>query len=157
VKRAEAEYQRGFTEGRVVGCSEATQEVGRKHYLEGYVACNHAQTVLHNLRNGQIPSDSNEFAFLFDPTHRENLFNLGREIGMLDVKNATSTHVSMVDGSPSRNIATHDIQAKRTDNTGDEQAQEMNYKPADKKRYNGYSEPEPEPVLKFVSPPLCQV
>jgi hypothetical protein len=109
-KCAEIEHQRGFIEGRRIGRNEAMQEIGRKHYLKGYLACNHTQTVLHKVRSGHIPPDSNELAFLFDPTHRENLFNLGREVGMMSVQNTTNMNEPVADQGQSQTNVTHNIQ-----------------------------------------------
>jgi hypothetical protein len=137
VNHAEAEYQRGFSEGTGIGRTEATKETGRKQFLDGYVACNRIQTVLHNLRHGRIPTDSRELAFLFDPAHEENLFNMGREIG---------------------------TQTRYAENVDEGRVQETASKSAADNRATAHAEPEPKPepepepepeaVYVFVSRPV---
>jgi hypothetical protein len=155
LKHAEAEYQRGFIEGRSIGRNETIQAIGRKHYLKGYLACNRTQTALHKVRTGQIPIDSNELAFLFDPTHQDNPFNLGREVGMMSAQNATDIREPLADQGQSRTTAAQNTQTQRIVEVRDGQAQEVANKPA-VKQDSLRSDAESEIAYTFVTPHIHQ-
>jgi hypothetical protein len=155
LKHAEAEYQRGFIEGRRIGRNETMQAIGRKHYLEGYLACTRTQTALHQLRNGQTPTDNNELAFLFDPTHQDNPFNLGREVGMMSAQSATDTCEPVADQDRSQTTATQIVRTQRIVEVRDGQAQEVANKPA-VKQDSVRSDAESEFAYTFVNPHAYQ-
>lgn len=78
---ADAEYMRGFEHGKEQGLAESAKLAHHEGVLEGYYMARRSTDAMMALKNGLLPFDSPEVSFLFDPTHPENPFNCGMEIG----------------------------------------------------------------------------
>ncbi|KAF2715362.1 hypothetical protein K504DRAFT_487064 [Pleomassaria siparia CBS 279.74] len=74
-------YERGLKEGRDQGLKEAVQEARNDTYADGFHAGFQAQKALIAFRNGDLSHDSPELAFIMDPNHPNNLFNMGMQVG----------------------------------------------------------------------------
>ena len=83
---AEVEYNNGFAAGKQVARRDAEEEGRKKGFLEGYAACQTAQTAIANLRAGRMALDSAELDFLFDAAHPRNLYNIGVQLGEMSKK-----------------------------------------------------------------------
>lgn len=95
-KAAEAAYERGFAEGEKARGARASKMARKEEFLKGYAACHRSQTALHNLRSGRIVADNSELAFLYDPTHAENLLNIGVGIGFVAAETPIPSSVGVV-------------------------------------------------------------
>ncbi|KAF2275282.1 uncharacterized protein EI97DRAFT_468215 [Westerdykella ornata] len=96
---AEAEYKRGFEDGKEEGLAEGSKAAHHDSYLMGYSMARKSFDAVTALRNGLLPFDSPEVSFLFDPTHPENPFNRGMEIGSLGFSGRSSRSASSDLGS----------------------------------------------------------
>ncbi|KAJ8110216.1 hypothetical protein OPT61_g6883 [Boeremia exigua] len=85
----EAAYERGLADGQKVGSAAANQNALRQGFLQGYDACYRTHAAFYDMRNGRVAADSPQVAFLYDPTHPENPYNIGLDIGRM--KTATAS------------------------------------------------------------------
>ncbi|USP78580.1 carbonate dehydratase [Curvularia clavata] len=82
VLSVEDEYKRGFKDGK---------EAGKQEFLKGYHACHRAQATLSMFRKSEMVHGAPELDFLFDPAHPGNMFNMGVQIGKLELHGATES------------------------------------------------------------------
>ena len=78
---AQIEYARGMEHGKELGRLEAAEHAHTAGFLEGYKTARSTLDKLTAFRNGTLMPDSPDLAFLFDPSHPENPFNRGMQIG----------------------------------------------------------------------------
>ncbi|KAJ4350545.1 hypothetical protein N0V95_004651 [Ascochyta clinopodiicola] len=83
-KAAEVACGRGVAEGKGVTGINTSVITLEQEFLKGYAACSRSQVALYNMRSGLLATDSPKLAFLYDPTHPENLHNIGVRIGRMD-------------------------------------------------------------------------
>jgi len=89
---AEAEYERGFVDGKAAGLSDAQEDVRRsgqkEGFQDGFAACHDMQTRMEKFRAGLIAHDSPDLDFLTDAGHPDNPFNRGMQIGRRQIDKA---------------------------------------------------------------------
>lgn len=95
VEASKAAYERGLAEGKQAKFTKASEIALKHEFLKGYAACYRSQTSLYSMRIGQIPADSSELAFLYDPTHPENPHNIGLQMGRLEVASKMGENSTM--------------------------------------------------------------
>ncbi|KAF9695275.1 hypothetical protein EKO04_006937 [Ascochyta lentis] len=83
-KTAELACERGLAESKRSADANTSGVALRQDFLKGYAACFRSQTALYRMRTGRIATDSPELAFLYDPTHPENIHNVGVQIGRME-------------------------------------------------------------------------
>ncbi|KAF2114759.1 hypothetical protein BDV96DRAFT_599948 [Lophiotrema nucula] len=87
---AEVEYEQGFRAGKDAGLAENAEVAKHEGFLQGYEAARKAQDKLAALKQGKIAYDSADLDFLFDFSHPQNPFNLGRQLGSREPVSTTS-------------------------------------------------------------------
>ncbi|KAF3035948.1 hypothetical protein E8E12_005943 [Didymella heteroderae] len=81
VRDTKAAYENGLTDDKKSKDTKSSEDEHKQDFLKGYAACYRALTNLHKVRTGKTAVDSPDIAFLFDPTHPENPYNVGLDIG----------------------------------------------------------------------------
>ena len=76
-----AEYDRGYSDGKAVGQTEGNEQLRRACYMEGYADCHESTDQMNKLRAGLLAVDNPDVAYLFDAAHPKNPFTLGVQIG----------------------------------------------------------------------------
>ena len=94
---AEVEYNNGFAAGKKIAMRAAEEESLKKGFLDGYSACQRAQSAIAKLRAGRIACDSPELDFLFDAAHPHNMYTLGAQMSQPNTKESAKNQDGKVE------------------------------------------------------------